>query len=58
MTSTSTRHKHTEETKRIEADHIKPLPKGGTNYIWNIQPLCRNCNAKKHATYFNDTYEY
>ena len=30
-----------------EVDHIKPLYKGGTNEINNLQALCRNCHGKK-----------
>ena len=30
-----------------EIDHIKPLYKGGTNEMNNLQALCRNCHGKK-----------
>lgn len=31
----------------LEADHVTPLSRGGTNYIDNILPACRSCNAAK-----------
>jgi 5-methylcytosine-specific restriction endonuclease McrA len=34
---------------RYHADHVVPLSKGGTNYIQNIQLLCRECNLSKSA---------
>lgn len=35
---------------KLEADHVIPVVQGGTGDVENIQPLCRRCNAAKHAT--------
>lgn len=38
---------HCGQKTKLTKDHIMPLSEGGTDYIENIQPLCRNCNSRK-----------
>jgi 5-methylcytosine-specific restriction endonuclease McrA len=38
-----------EQPEVLTQDHIVPLSRGGSDYITNIVPACRSCNASKGA---------
>lgn len=40
-------------------DHIRPKAKGGTNHLYNMQPMCVKCNSAKGDTWnFRDRLKY
>lgn len=43
--------------KYLHVDHIKPLAKGGTNKLENLQLLCVECNLAKKDYWVGDTLE-
>lgn len=40
-------------SENIQRDHVNPIRHGGSNYINNIQPLCKPCNVSKHAKFID-----
>lgn len=38
---------YTKDLLPITVDHILPVSKGGTNDLFNLQPMCSSCNSKK-----------
>lgn len=43
---------------KLSPDHVVPLFLNGTNWISNIQPLCRSCNSKKGIKIIDYRKEY
>ncbi|WP_298502154.1 HNH endonuclease [uncultured Methanobrevibacter sp.] len=39
----------TNKQTRLHVDHIKPVAKGGTNDLSNLQTLCEDCNKAKYT---------
>ena len=37
----------------IDIDHIVPKHRGGTDELWNLQPMCKHCNRSKQADMSN-----
>ena len=36
--------------KRLEADHVEPLARGGEHDVLNLSPACSDCNKSKNQT--------
>lgn len=34
---------------KMEVDHIRPWSQGGSDSLYNLQPLCKPCNRNKSA---------
>lgn len=39
---------------KMEVDHIQSWSHGGSDNLWNLQPLCKPCNRSKSA---NSTFK-
>ena len=38
------------DNEKMEVDHIQSWYNGGSDELWNLQPLCKPCNRNKGAT--------
>lgn len=35
------------DSSKMEVDHIRAWSQGGSDALWNLQPLCKPCNRSK-----------
>lgn len=38
-----------QDYEKMEVDHIKSWSNGGSDNLWNLQPLCKPCNRSKSS---------
>ena len=50
--------KHETPEGWLEADHMIPLAKGGTNWPSNLAPACKSCNCSKGTKTYFEFIEY
>lgn len=42
-------HAGLKDSEKMEVDHIQSWAHGGSDALWNLQPLCKPCNRSKSA---------
>jgi 5-methylcytosine-specific restriction endonuclease McrA len=42
-------HANIQDYEKMEVDHIQSWANGGSDALWNLQPLCKPCNRSKSS---------
>lgn len=49
-------HANIPDSSKMEVDHIRCWSQGGSDALWNLQPLCKPCNrSKSNNSTFKDS---